>query len=514
MEIEILLNGLFKSCTIFNDFSNIFKCKVVPTSIGGNQLCRKYYEKFDKILFNSDEKNNISRKYSDVKLLGGNLFVVLLNHHVDTYSKSYYYLSIIKVCLKIQEKDDFFSVTPLESHTVTASSLDELELKYESFKKCSENGFEENFFGRMKVDCNSNDIIDTINGYTLDNDLKSLVCNDLDGFLFDIWSSVGTSPYHEWASLNSEEADKSYKSLYLTNKGIELTGSVLEYLSSDVMVLPNHLKSAKFSHVEEYSELSEYSDSDSLEGSESVFDFSSGSFATFFNKVTETIKEFGGLALPYLNGSYLQDGSWIINNSTVCNDLRDVVLLLKGSTAWQNELVNTPVASEVRDKHELKLYLYKIPHFVKSVQFRLFVHEAQILLISQLFFNNVYDYLLKEEAFSELYEQIVKFYNHNLVRRLPKDVSKVVVDLYIINRTDEIYVTNVSPWYLNNENIFTWEEIQEYVTSERPFDHDESIKVTYFGSVAFAILLSNKLSRHKLYSFCSEDVEEFAKLSA
>ncbi|UVC50145.1 hypothetical protein MACK_004015 [Theileria orientalis] len=513
MEIEILLNGLFKSFTIFSDLSNILKCKVVPTSIGGNHLCSKYYEKFDKILINSDTKKNISCKYNDLKFLSGNLIVVLFNHNVDTYSKSYYYLSILKVGLKVQEKDDSVNVTPLESHTVTASSLDELELKYESFKKCSENGFEDNFFGKIKVGYNSHDIIDLINGYTL-NDFKSLVVNELDGFLFDIWSSVGTFPYHEWASLNSEEVKKSHMSLYLTNSRIKLAGSVFEYLSSDVMVLPNHLKSTKFSNVEEYSDFSEYSDSDNIEDTDGSFDFSSELFLIFFNKVTETIKEFGGLALPYLNGSYLQDGSWIINNSTVCNDLRDVILLLKGSTAWQNELMHTPDASEVKDKHELNLYLYKIPHFVKSVQFRLFVYDGQIVIITQLFFNNVYDYLLKEEAFTEIYDQIYKFYNGKLAGRLPEDVSKLVVDLYIINRTDEIYVIDMSPWYLNDENVFTWEEIQEYVTSGKPFDHDESIKVTYFGSVAFAILLSNKLSRHKLYSFCSEDVEELAKITA
>ncbi|UKJ89841.1 hypothetical protein MACJ_003095 [Theileria orientalis] len=416
-------------------------------------------------------------------------------------------------CLN-REKDDSFNVTPLESHTLTATSLDELELKYKSFKKYTENGFEDNFFGKIKVDYNSYDIIGLINGYTLNNDFKSLVGNELDGFLFDIWSSVGSFPYHKWSSLNLEEVKKSQKSLYLTNSTIALTESVFEYLSSDVMIMPDHLKSTKFSNVEEYSDFSEYSDADNLEDTEALFDFSSESFSLFFKNLNETIKEFGGMVLPYLNGSYLQDGSWIINNSTVCHDLRDVILLLKGSTAWHNELTFTPVSSEVKDKHELKLYLYKIPHFAKSVQFRLFVCDSQIFLISQLFFNSVYDYLLKEQAFTELYDQIFKFYNGKLASHLPKDVSKLVVDLYIISATDEIYVTSMFPWYLNDENVFTWEEIQEYVTSGRPFDHDESVKVTYIGSVALAILLSNKLSRHKLCSFCPEDVEELAKITA
>ncbi|EAN31989.1 D123 family protein [Theileria parva strain Muguga] len=500
MKLQYTPNAPIKLDSLFNEFYHLLNFRIYPNSIGGNKLHLKLCEKFKNITYNKLSNNGILYNRSNLTKIDGHFSLILIKQLSGSNYIYHYHLSIIKVNIKFNETERLYYITPLESHSLTSCSLEDLSHQYANFQKHNENGLDSKSFGSLSLDTDDLEISVVLDSFTFKNDFNSLISgnNALSSFIHNIWAPIGLLTNRELYLFSLTVPFDKYKKYWLNNYSIELSQTVYEYLKSDVMVMPDDLKSTKFSNVEEYSDFSEYSDYDECE---IRFDFNSPEFLDFFSAISESIKSFGGLVLPYLNGSYLQDGSWIINNTTVCTDLRDVILLLKSSTKWHGDSDSI-----------LKLFLYKVINQNHSTQFKLFYYDREIIIISQLFLNHVYDSLISNKHSHKLIRRILEFSNHKLIHLIPENLSNFVVDLYILNRTDEIYIMNIVPFNFNSEIIFTWDQIYEYATSRTPFTHDESIKIDYYGNIAFVVMSSNKLSRHKLYSFCSEDVEELAKI--
>uniref|UniRef100_A0A3B0MWD5 D123, putative n=1 Tax=Theileria annulata TaxID=5874 RepID=A0A3B0MWD5_THEAN len=500
MKLHYNPNGPIILDSLFYEFYHLLNFKIYPNSIGGNKLHPKLYEKFKNIAYKNCSNNGIPNNTSNLKGIDGHFSLILIKQWSYSNYTPQYHLSIIKVKINFNETEQLYYITPLESHSLTSYSIDDLSQQYSNFKKYNQNGLDFTSFGSLLLDSEDSEIDLVIDSYVFKNDFKSLVSgnNTLSSFFHNIWAPIGLLTNRELYLFSLTIPFEKYKKHWLSNYTIELSCAVYEYLKSDIMVMPDDLKSTKFSNVEDYSDFSEYSDYDECEVR---FDFSSTEFQDFFSAISESIKSFGGSVLPYLNGSYLQDGSWITNNTTLCTDLRDVILLLKSSTNWHGDSDSI-----------LKLFLYKVINHNNSTQFKLFYYDREIIIISQLFLNHVYDSLINNKQSHKLIRRILEFSNHKLLHLIPENLLNFVVDLYILNKSDEIYIMNIAPFNFNHEIIFPWDQIYEYATSRTPFTHDESVKVDYYGNIAFVVMSSNKLSRHKLYSFCSEDVEELAKI--
>ncbi|AFZ81269.1 hypothetical protein BEWA_006780 [Theileria equi strain WA] len=511
MRTKVALVGPIKADFLFCSISRSLGCKVWPKSPKGNYLLQKYYNALDHALAQSCPSQSLSEETCNLESISGNavLFLILPNDVALTEqgpsTSSKFALSLIKVELIFDAKERVCYVEPLESSSLAPTGKADIFRKYQdSSNDVSIDVTVDGKYGGIVLEHSESlrlaSIKDGIASHTLTEDSIYKFTRQtfiIDAYLYNIWPCGEWVHEFELGLLEYENWYNIYKKWTLSHKMIEFEGKFVEYLKSDTMVLPEEFSHTTYAKVDSDSDFSGYSDQGVIAEN---FDFQDHKLSSGISQLKSAIVEFNKGSLPCINGSYLLDGVWILNNTNICRDVRDLLLLIKSSTEWQT-----------MELDKIKLFLYRAKMFSKSTQFRVYIYDFEIVVIAQLFLNQVYDYLLNADQRKAFQDRIVHFYREHILGQIPP-VRNFVLDLYIVE--EHVYLLDIKPWKYHPLILFTWQNLYEFATCRKSFETcSSSTQVSINDNIAFVILTSDNYSKH-LYNLHPEDVNEIRQMLA
>lgn len=234
----------------------------------------------------------------------------------------------------------------------------------------------------------------------------------------------------------------------------------LQYLESDGISLPKGAphESALFQKPTPNSD-NEYSDWDDDDDDDDKLTDSKSDptddFKQLHLQIKDIIKEYKSVA-PKLNWSSPQDATWIMTNKTMqCFSPSDLYLLLKSSDYINHDLYHAFDGLETPDDFQFELVLRKWVNINPSMEFRCFVHDRQLIGISQRDLN-YYSFL--DEAKDELLEKIGIFFDDVLMAKV--DSNSFVFDVYIPKPLNNVYLVDINPFSRKTDSLlFSWHEL-------------------------------------------------------
>lgn len=240
-----------------------------------------------------------------------------------------------------------------------------------------------------------------------------------------------------------------------------LSSQFIQYLSQDGIQLDLENDGNSYYHsAAENNEDNEYSDwendSDTTEGSmEEIRPLKD--FPELHQEIRAIISEFGSVT-PKLNWSSPKDAVWILpNNSTKCNEVNDVYLLLNASNYIVHDLDHAfdECAGVVDNDVKFELVLRQWFDINPALEFRVFVRDSKVFGISQRDLN-FYDYLKPLKGTCA--RLINDFINNTVVPNFPHD--KFVADIYIPRPFKKCWLIDINPWARTTDALlFSWNEL-------------------------------------------------------
>eukprot|EP00924_Labyrinthula_sp_SR-Ha-C_P005949 maker-scaffold_14-snap-gene-10.19-mRNA-1 protein AED:0.23 eAED:0.23 QI:121/1/1/1/1/1/2/28/361 len=197
----------------------------------------------------------------------------------------------------------------------------------------------------------------------------------------------------------------------LKTEFIALDDQFLNYLSSDGVKLPKLANIARnlisdcdprFDSDEEASETS----------SESSDEENKYNFEELELKIIENIKNLGGKVFCKLNWTAPVDADWL-TGSSCCQSSGEILLLLKSSDLVQHDLsqpFNHIKNMEIIPKLNYDLVLKKWANLNPAQEFRIYIAEGKMKLISQRHSHFFFEHLSSGTLQEQIREKIISFY--------------------------------------------------------------------------------------------------------
>lgn len=231
-----------------------------------------------------------------------------------------------------------------------------------------------------------------------------------------------------------------------------LTDEFIEYLSSESIRLPQEKRDEIVADSD-----NEYSDwSDDEEGPQIN---PTDKFSALHQEIKDGVRQLGGKVSPKLNWSAPKDAKWIMaNNTTKCEDVSDVYLLLNASDHIAHDIdgaFNECGESEKHTRIPYELVLRQWVEMNPALEFRVFIKNRTIVGVSQRDLN-YYDYL--EKLVPKFRQKIDEMFTEVIEPNLEQD--SVIVDLYIPRPFDKVWIVDFNPFSRKTDSLlFTWHEL-------------------------------------------------------
>ncbi|KAK1932870.1 hypothetical protein X943_001199 [Babesia divergens] len=271
-----------------------------------------------------------------------------------------------------------------------------------------------------------------------------------------------------------------------------LQGVLLDYLRSDMMVLPPSIDKTSYNCEDPDSDFSAYS-SESDDAKDVKFDWAV--VERFIGKLKDVINKYQTVVTS-VNGVFLDEALWISNKSIESSCCRDAVLQLKSSTAWHHDIGT-----------DAELVIYPGLYFRNAIQFRAYMIEHRLICVEQLFVNDNFDFLASE---AETVVRGLKSYVDTMRTQLVDlGEANVILDVTISTKNWDIELVNICALGSLPEVLLSLEDVYHFYYTgvcdgiDSGGKHDsiviDGILVAFLGS---------KSNPSKKHSWCPKDVGE------
>eukprot|EP00586_Coscinodiscus_wailesii_P021958 CAMPEP_0172495964 /NCGR_PEP_ID=MMETSP1066-20121228/79761_1 /TAXON_ID=671091 /ORGANISM="Coscinodiscus wailesii, Strain CCMP2513" /LENGTH=322 /DNA_ID=CAMNT_0013267995 /DNA_START=126 /DNA_END=1094 /DNA_ORIENTATION=+ len=186
------------------------------------------------------------------------------------------------------------------------------------------------------------------------------------------------------------------------------------------------------------------------------------SFPQFTEAINEGISSLGGSVFPKCNWSSPRDAAWINMGTLKCTSAKEVYLLFKSSDFVVHDLEHALESQDEQHRQgdndnsfEFCLVLRKWCHLHRSMEFRCFVKNHQLIAISQRDHTQYYPHL--SSSLPRIRDLIHFEFHENIKSRFV--LSCYVVDLYIDTR-GKVWVLDFNVWGEQTDSLlFSWDEL-------------------------------------------------------
>lgn len=181
-------------------------------------------------------------------------------------------------------------------------------------------------------------------------------------------------------------------------------------------------------------------------------------FPELHTLLKQKIQKLGAIT-PKLNWSAPKDATWILpNNTTRCNEVNDLYLLLNASNYIMHDLQYA--FDDCHDKKEDETITYELVlrqwfNINPALEFRVFVRNGIILGVSQRDLN-YYDYL---ETSKGIFRKLIDNFVEDVVLQNFPDKS-FVIDVYIPRPFEKVWLIDINPFARMTDSLmFSWNEL-------------------------------------------------------
>lgn len=292
--------------------------------------------------------------------------------------------------------------------------------------------------------------------------------------------------------ISYDDANRVFSGYLIPRDRIILKGDLLEYLQSDLMVLPPCIDKVYHRLEDPETDFSDYS-SDS--GSSACIAMDWSSIEPFVHRLNEIINKYQTV-VPSVNGIFLDDALWIANTSLECRCSRDIVLLIKSSSSWHHGISS-----------EANLVLFPGQYFRSAIQLRGYVLNRKLVCLEQLFENENLGFIA-DGANASLVP--VKHYMKRIVKQLEQTgETNAVVDVTLFTKTGEVELVNIGALGSLPANLISLEDVYHfYYTGVCDGIYlDGNAEMTVLDGVLIVFVGTNT-GRSKKHAFCPKDVGE------
>ena len=232
-----------------------------------------------------------------------------------------------------------------------------------------------------------------------------------------------------------------------------------------------------------------------------------------FAKIREKISALKDAVIPKLNWSAPKDAKWINGETLKCENITQILLLLKSSQFVQHdlfypfhgccdyEIASTSNTDKSKDKDEktnfefeYKLILRKYSNLHPNREFRCFIYNKKILAITQRNDDDYFEELQSEKARDKLSECINEFFESFVMNEFMND--KYVMDVYV-DKEYKVYIIDFNPFYEFTDCgvSLTWIDICKLIKHHG--DKKKKIMLGYVDKTETAKIKFNSKSQYR-----------------
>ncbi|KAK1444484.1 hypothetical protein BgAZ_103900 [Babesia gibsoni] len=329
-------------------------------------------------------------------------------------------------------------------------------------------------------------------------------CSSLDSLLYVVWHWVCASysmgfgvrlvaPHKDNIdSFSYHNVKNTFNRYLIPNRRFILSGALLDYLQSDMMVLPPSI--AKVNHKVEEPE-SDFSDYSSHSDADKDVEYDWPTFEPFIQLLTMAINEYRTV-VPSVNGTFLDEALWVSNNSIDSSCTRDVILQLKASSDWHHGVTSSA-----------ELVLYSGIYFRNYIQLRAFVINSTLVCLEQLFVNENMEFLSDEgNALVDHVSQYIGKLNGHLSEMT---ATNAIFDVTYSKKTGDMWLIRASCLGSLPTNLIPLEDVYHYYYTgvTNGIDLGGRAEARVINDI-LVVFLGKKSSRSKKHSWCPKDVGE------
>ena len=248
---------------------------------------------------------------------------------------------------------------------------------------------------------------------------------------------------------------KIFRKQTIKSRIIPINQAFIDYLKADGLKLPPQIQSEMDNYYDLDSDNdSDYgNDEDFKQNQEEKTDNNDGidyhQMDDLFDKIKEKIDALKGAVVPKLNWSAPKDAKWINMETLKCENITQILLLLKASQFVQHDLCYPFYGCIDYDENkgvkvEYKLILRKYSNLNPNREFRCFVYGNQLIAITQRNDDDCFDELQSELRRNKISECIDGFFGEYVVDKFMND--NYVMDVYV-DKDYNVYIIDFNPFY-------------------------------------------------------------------
>lgn len=307
---------------------------------------------------------------------------------------------------------------------------------------------------------------------------KNATINELKACQFSSWYPKFRNLNKNPDSLTTEQHMYALNNITIRSIIISpLPPEFIQFLKSDGVILP---QGAEVVSSFLPSQIKDDWSSDSDDNEERLQNNELGSKYHFpeLNEQIQNALDTLGPCIPKLNWSAPRDVTWMNVATLKCETVGDVYLLLKSSDFCLFDLehalddIDGP-DSYIQEPLKYELVLRKWSNLHKSMEFRCFVSNHEVIAISQRNHSEHYPHLKKE--YMKIRSLLIDFYDEYIHRNFAEGtIQNYVFDVYV-DKNERVWLIDFNLWSTRTDALlFTWEELIQLQPDEYKeiFEHN------------------------------------------
>jgi hypothetical protein len=305
---------------------------------------------------------------------------------------------------------------------------------------------------------------------------------------------------------------------------LDLPSEFMEFmLHTDQLMLPLNTRtsSALLEHAnhnddDDDSQWSSNSTSNENDNDDSINKTAKLDFTVLNRQIEDAIRSLGGAVAPKLNWSAPRDAVWINAGTMECRTPGDVYLLLKASDFCHYDLTQAVPSSASSSSSFIEwkpqLALRKWCHLYPSQEFRCFIHNQQLIAISQRNITQAWPHLVEmretiQDGIWTFFQNIIlpNYESMELSPSSPFLTQKFVMDVYM-DQKQRVWLLDMNVWDARTDSLlFDWDEWSERIVNPNGGAHGcdthaidfRIVEPSALGGGGGALLKSNPLSSYR-----------------